>query len=167
MSEVVVDPFRMTCPRCGHMDRVPDDPADSIYTCSECGCRASFGVEMPRIVNDAHPSDARVVLVKVSQGTGDKRVDVQLAVDRQYGAAWAMDMLSVCDPERFKSISDVMRKLSSSRDSIVPTDTIPAPAPGPEEPNPLVPGTCACGKPSVLANGACADCTTKMLEFGS
>ena len=92
-------PFRLTCAACGHADDVPDDPAQSVYTCSECRARTAFGVLMARVTHLPH-SDRRFVVAQFEHGQGEKRVEVSFAFDREYGAEIALDLLSVCDRRR-------------------------------------------------------------------
>lgn len=94
--------FPLTCGLCGHADEVPDDPATAIYTCDQCGGRTSFGAMMPRITTNPH-EDRRFVVSTFVHGMGEKRIEIVFTLDRQYGAQFALDLLSVCDVEAFNA----------------------------------------------------------------
>jgi hypothetical protein len=99
--------FRLTCPSCGHSDAVPNDPLTRMYTCDECGCRTACGVEMPRVFI-LHPADRRFLTLRLASGKlnvkapGTYEHDVSIALERQYAAGFALDLLSGADPGIFQ-----------------------------------------------------------------
>ena len=96
-------PRMLTCGWCGHTDAVPDDPERSIYTCDQCGTRTSYGKTMPRIAHLPDP-DRRLIVVRYETGTQKRPQTTHHALDRQYGAMVALDLLSVCDVEAWNAL---------------------------------------------------------------
>jgi hypothetical protein len=92
----------LTCGACGHQHAVPHDPTQSRYQCDQCGARTTFGVEMPRITITPHV-DRRFAAIKFEQGRDEKKVDITITLERDYAAEFAMEVLSVCQPARFRA----------------------------------------------------------------
>jgi len=90
--------YRLTCPGCGRTDTVPTDPKDSVFTCDDCGTRVSYGVGMPTLINQPHPKDRRFLETIIRTAKGE----IKLAFDREYAAAFALDILSVTDVDAWK-----------------------------------------------------------------
>jgi hypothetical protein len=102
-----------TCWSCGHTDVVPpalaqasSDPAKHSLRCSECGAVTAFGVPMPKIAVVPH-DDRRFVISRIVQGTGEKQVSIDFTLERGYAAEYAMELLSVCDPAKWRAIKAI------------------------------------------------------------
>jgi len=100
-------PFRLRCERCGEETEVPDDPAESSYRC-DCGAATVYGVEMPRVANVPHPEDRRFVVAKISHS----KLEVDLALEREYAAGLALDLLSVTNPLAYDLVRAVTAVLA-------------------------------------------------------
>jgi hypothetical protein len=128
---------------------------------------------MPRLTNLPH-ADRRFVVSRFEHGRGDGKVTAEFTLDRDYAREYALDLLSVCDPVAWAALqrlalhapppalppkqaalaavlADEPERNSSSAPARWP------PAVG-EKLVSAKPGTCPCGKPSALANGACEAC---------
>jgi hypothetical protein len=151
---------RLRCGYCGHEDYVQDDPALSVYWCSECGAKTSFGSTMPKIVNRPHAEDRRFIVSEFDLGlfSKSKISSMAFALDRDYARDYALDLLSVTDPEKHASWMKLTGHVPAATPPII------APKPSPILGEDPVPRTCQCGNPSQLANGACAECVDRMLR---
>lgn len=168
--------FSLTCAACAHSHPVPDDPLLSVYRCDECGAVTCFGAAQPRVVITP-PPDRRFVTTTFV--TGREQVDlreVAVTLERQYAAAFALELLSVAVPAQYHVM---VAALSAARDvpgaprgepgltldAPLPVPGVASPPPHPRAttPEPLAGTTCACGAPSRLQNGACLDCAQRAL----
>lgn len=93
-------PHRLKCGHCGHEDAVPDDPKASVYTCDQCGARVAYGAQLPKVAVLPHPDDKRFLLVRFD--SGPEKGDVSVALDREYFAKVALEILSVTDVEAWR-----------------------------------------------------------------
>jgi hypothetical protein len=148
--------YQLICGQCGHADAVPDDPEKSLYKCSECGARTAFGTLMARVTHIPH-ADRRFVVAKFEHGGGEKRVEVAFALDREYGAEIALDLLSVCDPGKFRALQAALTTLRDVPGAPRREDAIAELG----EPAPADSAVCACGRPATFKNGACASCVAR------
>lgn len=151
--------FDLVCPRCQHQDAVPNDPRKSRYTCDQCGCKIAFGEEQPDIKVLPH-ADRRFIVSQFAMGNGDKIKTVNVTLDREYATQYAFEILSVCAPGKWRSLCaqvqrghDVPGAPQHEGEDVAAILDAPTPQPN----------VCACGAPSVHANGACASCLERAL----
>lgn len=109
------------CWQCGHVDKVPPDlaaisadPEKHSLRCGECGAVTAYGTPMPRLAIMPH-ADRRFVITKMRHGTGDKQVDVDFTLDRGYAAEYAMELLRVCDPVRWRAVCAIVAIEAAAR----------------------------------------------------
>lgn len=100
---------RLTCGGCGHDDAVPDDPAQSVYTCSECKAVTTFGTTMPKIRVMPH-DDRRFIRLIFNWGHGDQAGEAEFTLARQYGTLLAGELFSVCDAAKWAAICALAAK---------------------------------------------------------
>lgn len=100
----------LRCGWCGHEAPVPDDPERSVYRCDQCGTRTSYGAQMARATVEPHP-DRRYVVLKLAWGTREKPNQVAVALDREYAAGIAMEMLSAVEPRKHAAILALLARL--------------------------------------------------------
>jgi ribosomal protein L37AE/L43A len=105
--------YPLTCPVCGHTDRAPLDPVQSVLTCDECGTRIAFGSESPKIFVTAHV-DRRFLVSRFTTGKGDApTTDVSVILDREYATGYAMDLLSVSAPTVYRALGVALAALGN------------------------------------------------------
>lgn len=100
-------PHTLTCGKCSHESEVPDDPELSVYRCEECGTTTAYGAEMPRVAHVPH-ADARFVVAKYSHS----KAEIEFALERQYAAELALDLLSVTNPLAYQLVRAVTGVIS-------------------------------------------------------
>ena len=103
----------ITCWNCGHTDtlspelaKLSADPLKHSLRCDDCGASTTVGVPMPLIAIVPHV-DRRFVVSKVRQGKGDKQVEIEFTLERGFAAEYAMELLSVCDPVRWRAVTAI------------------------------------------------------------
>ncbi len=117
--------WRLRCGWCGHEDAVPDDPEKAVYTCDQCGTRTAFGMQQPRTTFNPHP-DRRFVVARWEIGKKAEPDFAEFFLDREFGAAVALDLLSVCAP-------DAWNALMAWKKAQVERESTPAPENSPED----------------------------------
>lgn len=154
--------FRLVCGGCGHTDTVPSDPEKRLYRCDECGARMAFGQLMPtiRILPDA---DRRFVVARFTWAR--KEVDVRL--DRQYGADLAVELLSVCAPEAYQRLTAPTTDAPPATIDVATPATIGSPDSVEARLTEMNErGLCPCGNKATHANGFCGGCVARALAGG-
>lgn len=161
----------LTCGGCGHSAPVPSDPEKSVYKCDVCGAHTRFGAEQARVTIVPN-ADRRFVDVRMVSGHGARERDVTVTFEREYGAAVALELLSVTMPAQHRAFQAMLRAVRDvpgaprgSGDASLELDAAPPKLPKAErDPGPAAvvrepgDGRCGCGEPSALANGACRGC---------
>jgi hypothetical protein len=104
----------LKCGGCGHEAEVPQDPLRvNDYRCDQCGTVTSYGVAMPAIRINPH-ADRRFV-VSTIQNAGQKAT-TDLVLERAYAARYAVELLSVCDPELYAILGKVVGLIDKAKD---------------------------------------------------
>jgi hypothetical protein len=159
---------RLKCAYCGHEDSLSCPAAVGVFTCDECGTRIAFGIPLVRATINPDAEDKRFLRVRFAWGTKANPNEVEFALDREYAADIAGELLSVSSPQKWAALSAMLsvvrdRPGASERgDAVTALDGLPrnpgsaAGAPLRDDAGALV--KCQCGKPASRKNGSCQEC---------